>query len=340
LDPSGDSSSQFGQHILVSDDKVFITALTGDGGNGIVYVFDHSYAYLNEFKASDGTGGDLFGQRVSLLGDKLFIGARKHNGEGAVYVFSIASGLQTSKIQASDKSTAEAAGQTFGSGIAVTSTVLVIGAMDRRTNKGGLYILDPTTFQEQVIIEGNSFGLSNPNIGFKISIAGQRMYCRANEHDNDRGALLILDLSGTHILTLFGENRGDSFSMGYSIKDDQLYVGATGFGNTGKGYIYTLDDPNTMTSATLDQELLPDESGLDFGLRTFLTTDYIYISGQQGVGVVYRYARDGTPMGKTFEPEGRSGNKFGSFMGGNDDMLIVGAKKSTRSYILNPNIFV
>jgi len=302
-------------------------------------VFDYSFAYLNDFKASDGTGTDKFGQRMSILGDNLFITARDHqNKKGAVYVFSIASGLQTSKIQASDESTAGA--QNFGSGVAVTSTVLVIGAWKRNTDQGGLYILDPTTFQEQIIIEGNSFGLSTPEIGFGIKIAGQRIYCRADAHDNNRGALLILDFSGTHILTLFGENQRDSFSEGYSIKDDQLYIGSKGFSDTGKGYIYTLDDPNTMTSATLDQELLPDESGLDFGLRTFVNTDFIYFSGHEGTGVVYRYARDGTPMGKTFEPEGRSGNDFGTFMDGNDDLLIVGAKSSTRSYSINPNIFL
>ena len=320
----------------MTDDYIFIGA--PNDGNGKVYMFSLSYVVLRVFTASDGLGSDTFGHLFAVLDDTIYICSRINSNVGAVYVFTISTGVQTHKLEASDVNTAGA--QDFGTSIAVSSAILVVGAYLKNSQDGGVYIFDTATLTEQTIVLGSNLGLTvGSRAGMRLALSGQRIFCTAHFHDSRRGALVVLDQLGTVLDTVVGENIGDQYGRSFFVKDDILLVGAPRYNaNNGRGYHYTLDSPVNPTTLTLTQTFDALAVGLQNGFSTFIDTNYLYVSGKVGAGVVYRYAHDGTAMGQTVEPQSGSGD-FGFSVRGNDDMIIVTAPLTGVAYRLYDAIF-
>ncbi len=103
---------------------------------GSAYLFDGATGkQLAKLLASDGEGGDRFGQCVGLDGLTVIVGAYGDSDagdkSGSAYLFDVSSGLQSSKLLASDG----APWDFFGNAVAVRGAMILVGA-DRDDDQG------------------------------------------------------------------------------------------------------------------------------------------------------------------------------------------------------------
>lgn len=128
----------FGEEIALDGDTAVIGAEQAAAGSvtraGAAYVFVRSggvWTQSAKLVAGDPTMNDWFGCAVALDGDRLVVGARGDDHSavadaGAAYVFSRAAGVWTQ--QAKLTATLPAAGDDFGTAVAASLDVAVIGA--------------------------------------------------------------------------------------------------------------------------------------------------------------------------------------------------------------------
>ncbi len=133
-----------------------------------------SVAQTAELAAADGAANDGLGTAVAISGSTAVVGAPSHTvgsnaGQGAAYVFSNASGSwkQTAELTASDG----AAGDAFGSSVAIDGGTIVIGAPNRA--EGGAYVFTNTTGSwKQVAEVYDPSQKANDQFGFSVAISG------------------------------------------------------------------------------------------------------------------------------------------------------------------------
>lgn len=137
--------AQFGGALALSGDTVAVGAAKGAGGTGVVYVFARTgalWAHEAVLVASNAEAEDDFGASLALEGDTLIVGAPGEDSDadglggdesgatapeaGAAYAFARvgASWTQVAYIKASGS----AAGDAFGSALALAGDTLVVGA--------------------------------------------------------------------------------------------------------------------------------------------------------------------------------------------------------------------
>jgi hypothetical protein len=100
------------------------------------------FVQAGKLTASDGVSGDVLGSSVAVSGDTIVVGAPIPSSRpGAAYVFVKPAGgwgnaTETAKLAASDG----AAGDGFGSAVAISGDTIVVGAPDKNNNQGAAYV--------------------------------------------------------------------------------------------------------------------------------------------------------------------------------------------------------
>lgn len=152
--PDATSNQLFGSAVAADGDVVAVGAPNA-GTGGKVYVFGRyqggadAFGHVATIAAADAAAGDRFGRAVALSGDVLVVGAPDDDdggtSSGSAYVFLRDQGGanawgQVAKLVASDG----AAGDAFGSSVAVSADVVAIGAPLRdegaQANSGAAYV--------------------------------------------------------------------------------------------------------------------------------------------------------------------------------------------------------
>jgi hypothetical protein len=105
-----------------------------------------------ELSAADGSAGDGFGDSVAISGTTIVAGAPhatvgSNSKQGAAYVFTAASGRWSSNTMTATKLTVStgAAGDTFGVSVAVSGSVVVVGAFEADGGAGAAYVFQEPT---------------------------------------------------------------------------------------------------------------------------------------------------------------------------------------------------
>ncbi len=147
----GQPGDQFGYSVDLSGNTAVIGAYADDDlgpDAGAAYVFRYDGAqWLQDAKlrAGDGGPGQEFGAAVSVSGNLVVIGARSDDDagllSGSAYVFALGGNgwTQTAKLLAGDG----AAGDAFGTAVAVAGATIVVGAPgddDKGSNSGSAYV--------------------------------------------------------------------------------------------------------------------------------------------------------------------------------------------------------
>ena len=121
----------FGSALAAESDLLVVGAPAAADGKGAAYVFRRGsgggWTQERVLVAGDGEAGDQFGTRVGLTGDVVLVGAPgRDSARGAVYVFRRAADGWTQ--QATLAASSGAAGDRFGSAIALGAGIAAIGA--------------------------------------------------------------------------------------------------------------------------------------------------------------------------------------------------------------------
>ncbi len=143
---TGAAGDWFGASVAVSGDTVLVGATQPSSGAGAAYTYSYSgTGWGSEYKlvATDGGAeGDDFGCSVALSGSEALIGAKQHQvglntQQGAAYLFQQSSGSWDSghELTASNGASSDC----FGSSVALTGDVAIVGAINAGTD-GGAYV--------------------------------------------------------------------------------------------------------------------------------------------------------------------------------------------------------
>src|SRR5205807_436508 len=136
------AGDQFGYSVAIYGSTAVIGAYQKNSNTGAAYVFVLSgttWSQQAKLTASDAAAGDDFGYSVAISGSTAVIGAYDKNSDaGAAYVF-VRSGTtwsQQAELTASDA----AAGNDFGTSVAISGSTAVIGAPHNNSFTGAAYV--------------------------------------------------------------------------------------------------------------------------------------------------------------------------------------------------------
>lgn len=319
---------------------------------------------LFKLTPNDGAAGDQFGVSTAMSGDVLVIGAYQDDvgsnvDQGSAYVFMRNQGGSNQwgfvkKLIASDG----AANDHFGSGVAVSGDVIVVGAyldtVVTNTAQGSAYVFSRNQggtnnwgFVKQLTADdgaaGDSFGFS---VGVSGDVALVGAYGHAVTSTLTQGSAYVFSRNqgGSdqwgQIKHLFASEGTAGYSFGYSvaISGDVAVVGAQakvgGQDYQGAAHVFTRDQGGSSNWGWTKQLIASDGAAYDlFGQSVAVSGDTIVIGApshaNQGAAYVFGRNQDGTNqwgfVKQLKDPFRMGGDQFGHSVAIDGDLIIVGA---------------
>lgn len=311
--------------------------------------------------AGDAAADDFFGNSVAVSGDTAVVGAFVDDdpvrgaNTGAAYVF-VRNGstwTQQQKLTASDA----AAGDRFGSAVAIDGDTIAVGAIfadvGSEGNAGKVYVFtrSGTTWTEQQILTAGDVK-SSDNLGASVAIDGDTIVSGANSYDLpgvfDAGAAYVYTRSGAtwtqqQRLTAAAPIAFDRLGYSVDIDGDTIIAGAPSDpvqavpGNAGSAYVFTRGG----TVWTEQQKLTAGDGALfdRFGLAVGVSGNTALVGAPlsdtptiANVGAAYVFTRGGTTWAESqklahtdFDPELEPDDNFGDSVAVDGGTLVVGA---------------
>jgi hypothetical protein len=271
-------AQNFGGSVALSDGDIIIGETGNQANSGSVYVYrrgaNGEWAEVGTLAASDADGGDdRFGRALAIEGNTLVVGATtKDNRKGAGYIFEKdASGMWQETMKLSPGDLVE--GDHLGRSVAVGGDVVLIGSAGRAENAGVVYVYrrDASgTWTEEAQLTGSD-SEAGDYYGLAVAVHGDVAFVGTPVKNANTGAVYVYrydEAAGswqeeTKLETqMIGEN--DNFGNALAINQDQVLVGAPGFGqNIGAAFAFKYNEE----SGTWQQQavLLPYDVGPDEG---------------------------------------------------------------------------
>jgi hypothetical protein len=309
------------------------TAVVGAYESGKAYVFTESgETWGQQAELSDGAPGDFFGGSVAVDGSTVVVGAPYHtvgtNGsQGAVYVF-VQNGTtwtQQAELTASDG----AASDNFGSSVAVSGSIAVVGSPYHQVGSNSaqgavyVYVQNGTTWSQQAELTASD-GASGDQFGQSVSLSGDTAAIVSG------GQVYVFVQSG-ETWTQQAETAGDGYNA-VAVGGSAMVAGAYW---QGAAYVFAQSGGTWSQQA----ELTPSngESNNDFGWSvaidggTALAGAVEWNFGNEvgtGPGAAYVFGQNGTTWSQQAElipPDGVVGDFFGSGVSISGSTAVVGA---------------
>ncbi|MCH8344553.1 MAG: hypothetical protein IH983_11260 [Planctomycetes bacterium] len=318
LASDGASDDVFGYAIAMEGETALIGAPghvdAQAPGTGSAFVFrfnGSSWTEDEELFASDGMWQDGFGASVSISGDVAVIGAvlddDKGPQSGSAYVFrfdpKMSRWIEEQKLLASDG----AAGDFFGTSVAVSGDLVVIGANgddDNGTVSGSAYVFryDPlrrTWVEEQKLLASD--GAEGDEFGVSVSISGETVLIGARL--DGAGSAYVFRFDPQTVawvqeqkLVASDPTGADQFGRAVAIDGDTAVIGAwvsdAGGIESGAAYIFRFDPKSSQW--VQQQQLLPEPNPwLNFFGRSVAIEGNTVVIGAHGedhqAGATYIY---------------------------------------------------
>ena len=275
LPDDGAANDLFGWAVAIGDGIAAVGAYQDDDNgtdSGSVYLFDASTGVqIAKLLATDGAAFDHFGSALAIDNGIVAVGSRYHDqsgtNAGSAYLFNATTGVQTSKLVATDAR----AFHHFGSAVDIGDGVVVVGTPfddDNGPNAGAAYVFDAGTgAQLAKLLPGD--GTVDDQFGLSVAIDGGIVAVGAYG-DADLGpitgsAYLFDAPTGVQTAKLIASDQDtdDAFGWSVNISAGVVIVGAR-FENalgTDSGSAYLFD----AASGTQLAKLIPsDGAAADF----------------------------------------------------------------------------
>jgi FG-GAP repeat len=299
-----------GAAVAVSGSTLLVGEPAIDDASGRVYVYTQSGGSWNEtatLVGSDTASGDTFGFSVSLSGTTAIIGAPGHsaggNYAGSAYVFTQtgATWTQAAELHGSDN----AAGDWFGSAVAVDGTNVVVGAPAHAGKVGSAYVFSDGggTWAQTAELKGS---VALGYFGYAVGISGTTAIVGAPGDPSKTGHAFMFTNTGvtwSQTTTLSGVGSGvHDFGSAVAVDGTVAAVGA--WSNTGAAYLYN------QSGGAWVQIALPAAAGLGSAVAISGTTVVVGSVGASGNnGRAYVYTSSGTQTA-SLVPSGKEAGDF------------------------------
>ncbi|HEY8474383.1 MAG TPA: hypothetical protein VIL37_17345, partial [Natronosporangium sp.] len=260
-----ESMSGFGIDVALASDTALVGAREADVdgriNQGAAYVFvrdGDSWTQQAKLVASDGAAFDVFGDAIALTGNTAVVGAAfadpgGRDGAGAAWVFTRAgdSWTERAKLVAGDS----AAGDWFGSAVAVAGDTVLVGATLDDGGRGAAYAFTRTgdSWTEQAKLVASD-GAAGDGFGNAIALRGNAALIGAWFDDGGIGSAYAFVRDGGSWaeqarLVADGRAAADQFGNAVAIDGDTGVVGAwltdvAGNSDQGVAHVYQLDVPS------------------------------------------------------------------------------------------------
>ncbi len=320
--------------------------------------------------ASGGVASDHFGRSVAVSGDTIVVGAASP-GRAYVYVRPPAGWSGTRTQSATLIASGSAAGDGFGSSVAINGDTIVVGApkaiLGTNAGQGLAYVFTKpitgwsgTRTQTAALVAsdgaaGDGFGSSVAIDGDSILVGAPNAAVGLNA-DQGLAYVFVKPLAGwngtrpqTAELSAFGGGTGDHFGSSAAISGDTALVGAPDSAvglNAGQGLAYVFSRPlagwNGTRSQTAELSAFGGGAGDHFGSSVAISGDTALVGAPDsalglnaGQGLAYVFARpvDGWSGARSQTAiltafGGAAGIGFGSSVAIRSDIALVGAPHS------------
>jgi hypothetical protein len=302
-DPDHGISDQFGSAFALDSSTLLIGASWTHFFGGAAYSYVSSGpGWKRQGTLSDPRGalGADKGSAVAIDGSTAIVGAWGVNGEaGAAYIYAHSS--KGWRLQATLKDPDDFPDDWFGSSVAVSGSVAVVGAFGADSFSGSAYVYARSGARWR--LEGK---LADPgggaldDFGSSVAVSGSTVLIGADGANSD-GAVWVYTRSGTRWLKQTSINYPGSsifadFGEALAYSGGTAVIGASSSGyDTGTTYIYAGSGKHWTRQAALPD---PDNGDNDnFGASVALAGGTVVI-GAPGVhdysGAAYVYARTGS----------------------------------------------
>ncbi|HEV7783663.1 MAG TPA: hypothetical protein VGO58_20480 [Chitinophagaceae bacterium] len=247
LDPAGAIGDQLGYSVAISGNFAIVGApyddVGADNAQGSACVFRYNgTSWVFQQKITDATGAadDHFGITVSISGTHLIIGTpdddagvNADEGSASVYNYNGTSWVLKSKLL----SPTGEAGDSFGQGVAVSGSLLAIGAPyddDGGTNSGSVsyYRYNGSSW---IFIRTQIIFVAGALMGYSLAMSGDLIMIGAPGYDPGSSAnkgtayIYIYDGSDWSLLDNVSDSEGltgDYFGISVAISDDLAMAGS------------------------------------------------------------------------------------------------------------------
>lgn len=268
------------------------------------------------------------GERFILIADT----GDDQRGEnaGAVYVHNAVTGAFVRKLTAADG----AAGDNFGSSIALSNDTALIGANlddDFGTDSGSVYVFKLTSFAQTAKLNAQDASAGD-KFGGKVALQGDAAWVSATGKANATGVVYSFRLSSRQQnlrLTANDGAAGDVFGSGLALSGSYALIGAAGDDeSTGSCYLFDADRGILLRRISAND----GQAGDKFGGAVSMSGDIALIgaAGDDDQGSLSGSAylvrvRSGTELHKLHASDGNSTDLFGSSVSLNVNLAVVGA---------------
>jgi len=309
----------FGFSVAVSGDTVVVGAFADEdagGGRGSASVFVRSGTPWTRQARLTTAARDQFGSSVAVSGDTVVVGAPADDDggftSGAVYVF-VRSGTiwtEQAKLTASDA----AAGDGFGSSVAVSGDTVVVGASDdddagESSGSAYLFVRSGTIWTQQPKLTASD-AAAGDQFGNSVAVSGDTVVigARGDEDAGVRsGSVYLFVRSGTiwtqqPKLTASDAAAEDQFGWSVAVSGDTVVIGARSDDDAGEssGSAYLFVRSGTIWTQQPKLTASDAAAGDQFGQSVAVSGDTVVVGApaddDAGIrsGSVYLFVRSGT----------------------------------------------
>ena len=372
LTPSnGAAGDEFGSVVTISGETIFVSAtgrpVSGADNQGAVYVFTRAGGVWSEqqlLTAIDGAAGDRFGSDLAISGNAAIIGAYLDDvganiDQGSAYIFTSSNNVwtQQAKLSAGDG----AAGDHFGSSVAIGGNTAVVGAPDNDfpgilddiyVDAGSAYVYTgsgASWTQQAQLSQDNVGGIfaDGARFGGSAAISGETILVGIRGADNEDGLAGVYVRSGTSwsLQTFLADDEdssGDDFGYSVAIDGDTAVVGAPfddigASREQGSAYVFVRSAATNTWSFQAKLTASDGAPGIAFGSDVSISgntivvgTSIVYVSFTTSANAeaAYVFVRSGetwTPQQKLTPSDGAPGEAFGSTVSISGETIVVGA---------------
>ena len=354
---TGSVNDLFADSVAVDGDMVVIGAPYDDTGGGVdagsVYCFVRNagiWTWFGSVAANDGAAGDFFGTSVAVSPTTMVVGARWDDtaaggNAGSVHVF--LRGADTFTLQTKITAFDAAAGDYFGTDVALQGDTLLIGApydndasnADIGSAYAYLRSAGVWTATHKFVASG---GQASDQLGNAIAISNGTALVGAVFDDvagiADVGSVVAFTTAGGGIwsqqarLSPGGGANGDLFGSAVAINGDLAAIGAPGEDtaagiSVGVVYLY-----QRIGGVWQLQTTLQPNDGFDyarFGTALAISGDSIIVGAPGASGAAYVYTGQGASwllQGKLTRADSLSGENFAASVAIDGDYAAVAAR--------------
>jgi hypothetical protein len=327
-----------GQPVLSFDatDPDFGTAPLGDSSDSQMTLLTNTGA-VDRLIPSDGGDGDQFGWGISISGDTAVFGAPgASKRQGRAYVFARVDGVWTEqmKLTASDG----AADDNFGTSVAISNDLVVVGAPGSTDSRGAAYvfILNQGVWTEQGKLTAAD-GELDDRLGESAAIESETALVGAPGVNGSSGAVYVFarieDQWSERIKLEVPADEPEYFGKSVALQGDTMAIGAPYAASSdapyqGAAYIFSRTGDVWSEQARL---LASDGAAYDqFGWALDVSDTTLLIGAREGNelrGAAYVFTHDAEAWIEEAEftvPETFPGSQFGHSVALSGDRALVG----------------